>query len=184
MKIVLEIPKEFEKDYNKDRLKDALERINVDVRSLKFEGLSGQYELETLEMLITALKTSIPAGKLFLNNTYGKSALYADTDNGFMKAGSDTNVPATRKYKRITDRQLEEVRTWIIDNVMEDAEIMFDDIRNTKPDLVEVIASLYELLHREVTGQSYNYMFHWANKIGAWVENDRIFTDMIERGKQ
>lgn len=84
----------------------------------------------------------------------------------------------------ITDKQLEEIRHWIIDNVIEDGEIMFsDDIRDAKPDLVEVIASLYEVLHRQVTGQSYNYMYHWANKIGAWVENDHIFTDMIEGGE-
>ena len=84
----------------------------------------------------------------------------------------------------MTDKQLEEVRVWLIENVMEDVEIMFSDvIRETKPDLVEVIASLYELLHVVVTGQSYNYMFHWANKIGAWVENDHIFTDMIGKGE-
>lgn len=83
----------------------------------------------------------------------------------------------------MTSKQLDEVRNWIVDNIMRNADIMLlsDEIRNDKIDLVEVIASLYELLHREVTGQPYNYMFHWANKCGAWLENDKIFTDMIER---
>lgn len=85
----------------------------------------------------------------------------------------------------MTSKQLDEVRLWIVDNIMRNADIMLlsDEIRNDKIDLVEVIASLYELLHREVTGQPYNYMFHWANKCGAWLENDNIFTDMIERIK-
>ena len=39
-------------------------------------------------------------------------------------------------------------------------------------DLIEIIASLYEELHREVMGEPYNYMFHWANKCGSWVESD------------
>lgn len=185
MQIILNIPKEFEEHYNKDRFKDSLSRVVFDIRSRNFEGVSGNYDVEVLEMLIKVLDRSIlssHAAKLIMNSVYGQSAIYADTDKGLMKEGSDTNVPATRNYKRITDTQLEEVRVWLIDNVMEDAEIMFsDDIRNAKPDLVEVVASLYELLHREVTGQSYLYMFHWANKIGSWVENERIFTDMIER---
>ena len=82
-------------------------------------------------------------------------------------------------------KQLDEVRHWIVDNIMRNADIMLlsDEIRNDKIDLVEVIASLYELLHREVTGHPYNYMFHWANKCGAWLENDNIFADVIERVK-
>ena len=39
-----------------------------------------------------------------------------------------------------------------------------------EPDLIEVIVGLYEYLHKEVTGEDYNYFYHHANKIGAWVE--------------
>lgn len=84
MNIILHIPKEFEEHYNKDRFKDTLERINIDVRSLKFTGLSGQYELETLEMLITALSrsfTSSHAAKLVMNSVYGKGAICVGADN-------------------------------------------------------------------------------------------------------
>lgn len=45
-------------------------------------------------------------------------------------------------------------------------------------DLIEIIASLYEELHREVMGEPYDYMFHWANKSGSWVESD-----LFEKGE-
>lgn len=59
MNIILIIPKEFEEHYEKDRFKDSLERAAADIRSLNFEGLSGKYELETLEMLIKAFDKSL-----------------------------------------------------------------------------------------------------------------------------
>lgn len=41
-------------------------------------------------------------------------------------------------------------------------------------DLFDVIASLHNLLYEAVTGSKYNYMWHWANKEGAWC-NDNVF---------
>lgn len=80
----------------------------------------------------------------------------------------------------MTSKQLDEVREWIINNIILNEDIMFsDEIRNGKIDLIEVIDALYELLHREVTGKSYDYMYHQANKIGAWVEHDKIITEMM-----
>lgn len=97
MQIILTIPKEFEDHYKKDRFKDSLSRLVFDIRSLDdagvYEGLAGNYEFETLEMLAKALEGSIPltscVGKLTLNSIYGVSAtsIYADTDNGLMKEG-------------------------------------------------------------------------------------------------
>lgn len=49
---------------------------------------------------------------------------------------------------------------------------VFFNIEADEIDLIEVIASLYELLHQMVWGEPYRYMFHWANKCGAWVEDD------------
>jgi hypothetical protein len=41
-------------------------------------------------------------------------------------------------------------------------------------DLLEVIASLHNELYKAVTGDYYNYMFHWVNKItgGYWEHLD------------
>ena len=36
--------------------------------------------------------------------------------------------------------------------------------------LIEMVFSLHNLLYQEVTGERYNYWFHWTNKIGAWAE--------------
>lgn len=78
------------------------------------------------------------------------------------------------------EKQLKELREWLIDNIFRNPDIMFNDemTNDIKFDLdvnvVEVIAWLYELLHREVMHEEYDYMFHWANKIGAWVETKDI----------
>lgn len=97
MHIILNIPKEFEEHYNRDHFKDSLSRLTFDIRTFEeeglYEGLAGNYEFETLEMLAKALERSFPlssrVGKLALNSVYGVSAtsIYADTDNGLMKEG-------------------------------------------------------------------------------------------------
>ena len=70
--------------------------------------------------------------------------------------------------------KLDQIREYLIDNVFRNPDVMFSKERYEK-DLPDIIASLYEVLHRTVTGKPYEYMFHWANKIGAWVEDD-LFT--------
>lgn len=77
--------------------------------------------------------------------------------------------------KKITNEELSNVRNFIIDKVIQNPQVMFNEnIRDNKyyPDLVEVIVNLYELLHIQVNDREYDYMFHWANKIGSWVETD------------
>lgn len=76
------------------------------------------------------------------------------------------------------EKQLTELRQWLIDNIFRNPDVMFNDEIRTDVvndvDIVEVVAWLYELLHREVMHEKYDYMFHWANKIGAWVETKDI----------
>lgn len=72
------------------------------------------------------------------------------------------------------------VCSFLIDNVFQDPDIMFSDLRwDGDKDLPYIIASLFELLHREVTGEPYLYFYHWANKIGANVECD-LFLKEVE----
>lgn len=83
----------------------------------------------------------------------------------------------------MNEKDLDIIRDWLIDNIFRNESIMFDDnIRTDDLDLIEVIASLYEMLHREVTGKSYEYMFHWANKVGSWCE-DQLFINMLKEEK-
>ena len=56
MKILLDIPKEFETHFNNDKFKDSLERIKYDVNSLKQDALSWRYDAEVIDMLIVAFE--------------------------------------------------------------------------------------------------------------------------------
>lgn len=58
MKLLIEIPKEFEEHFNNDKFEDSLERIRVDIKVNLENGifqLSGNYEMELAEMLRDAM---------------------------------------------------------------------------------------------------------------------------------
>ena len=85
----------------------------------------------------------------------------------------------------MSKEELNRICSWLINNIFIDSFVMFnDDVREcltengTRIDLAEVIASLFNLLHKEITGEPYDYMFHWANKCGAIVE-ENMFDDII-----
>ena len=83
----------------------------------------------------------------------------------------------------MTENELNTIKWWLIENIFRNDSIMFDDnIRRDDIDLVEVIASLYEMLHREVMKEPYEYMFHWANKVGSWCE-DQLFINLLKETK-
>lgn len=56
MKIMIDIPKEFEQHFNLDRFKDSLLRIRCDTRYCFGDGVSGEYEIELLDMLVVAFE--------------------------------------------------------------------------------------------------------------------------------
>lgn len=64
MKITINIPQDFEKHFNEDRFEDSLKRIKADVHDCINEtaqnipAISGNYELELIEMLIEAFKNA------------------------------------------------------------------------------------------------------------------------------
>ena len=72
--------------------------------------------------------------------------------------------------------ELDAIREFIVDKIITNQDIMFNNTIRTAAgyeiDLIEVITSLYEKLHQEVTGEPYRYFFHFANKVGSWVEDD------------
>lgn len=88
--------------------------------------------------------------------------------------------------RKISEQELEQVKDYLVGNILRNPNVMFcDNVRNDEydyaPDLVEVIVALFELLHIEVTGKEYDYMWHWANKIGSWVDtNTNIFYNTKE----
>lgn len=58
MKIVIDIPKEFESHYDMDKFNDSLCRIAADMMYCWTKIASGRYEQETLSILINAFKNS------------------------------------------------------------------------------------------------------------------------------
>ena len=74
-------------------------------------------------------------------------------------------------------QKLDEITTYLKENVFKNTDIMYTD-DDMILDLLEMIASLHNLLYEAVTGERYDYMFHWANKIGSWVYDD-FFDDKI-----
>lgn len=77
----------------------------------------------------------------------------------------------------MNEHKLDEITTYLKENVFKNTDIMYTD-DDMILDLLEMIASLHNLLYEAVTGERYDYMFHWANKIGSWVYDD-FFDDEI-----
>lgn len=56
MRIIIDIPAEFEDHFAFDHFRDSLGRIAYDIRTYEGAPLSGKYEIETIEMLASALQ--------------------------------------------------------------------------------------------------------------------------------
>lgn len=82
----------------------------------------------------------------------------------------------------MTKEQLDKITEYLKCNVWRNANVMFDNACIEEDDvsnLVDIISSLHNLLYEEVTGERYNYAFHWANKVGSDVV-DNIFDKEVE----
>lgn len=86
MKITLDIPKEFEQHFNLDRFKDSLSRIKCDTRYCFRDGLSGEYEIELLDMLVEAFeKAKIVEDNKSVSNPYPSFFAEDYVDNSFSR---------------------------------------------------------------------------------------------------
>lgn len=74
--------------------------------------------------------------------------------------------------------ELRLIREYIIDTVLS-PDVFFAEDEETVTYLVNVVTSLYNMLHKEVTGEYYDYMFHWANKIGAEID-EHMFKEVTD----
>ena len=84
----------------------------------------------------------------------------------------------------IDTTKMSNITRWLIDNLFRNETIMFNDFVRGENycndvDLIDVIASLHNLLYESVNGEPYDYMFHWANKVGSDC-TDNIFDNMEE----
>lgn len=87
----------------------------------------------------------------------------------------------------MTKAELNTITSWLVENVFRNSEIMFSEeeikVGDEVVGLPDVIATLHNLLYEQVTGERYDYMFHWANKVGSWCVDD-IFDNMLEGAKE
>lgn len=81
-------------------------------------------------------------------------------------------------------KRLKDIGGWLIENIFREGYVMYSDAREVNGiDLIEVIASLYNEYHNAVMGEPYDYMFHWANKCGSWVDED-LFDRVLKDEKE
>ena len=76
MKLIIDIPKEFETDYKGDKFKDFFSRVLCDIED---GTLCGNYEKETAEMFLKAFDESVP-----MANIVEKLEELADNSNDHM----------------------------------------------------------------------------------------------------
>lgn len=72
----------------------------------------------------------------------------------------------------INQEKLNEITGKLREDIFQNDDIMWSKeleklYKDTEIDLIDIIASLHNLLYESVTGSRYNYMFHWCNKIGS-----------------
>ena len=81
------------------------------------------------------------------------------------------------------ENELKIIREFIIDRIIRCPGTFLDclDINVTEDlDLIDIITGLYNMLHKSVTGEDYDYMWHWANKIGFWCDDNRLYDCLIQ----
>ena len=99
----------------------------------------------------------------------------------------------------IDKNKLDQITNFLINGVFRNGDIMLswdippveleksyvdkDGDEVSEVDLVDIIASLHNLLYEAVTGERYDYMFHWANKCGSDC-NDAVFDRDIWEDKK
>ena len=95
----------------------------------------------------------------------------------------------------INQKELSKITRFLAEKIFRNPDIMFAELPGveldkafidefddnvSEVDLIDIIATLHNLLCEAVTGNRYNYMFHWANKIGSWCIDDIFDHDVFE----
>lgn len=86
---------------------------------------------------------------------------------------------------------IDKITTWLKNNVFRNEHIAYDITDEKLPllpygdigeaDILDVIASLHNLLYEQITGERYDYMFHWANKLGLDCIDDMFDADCFKK---
>ena len=76
----------------------------------------------------------------------------------------------------MTQEKLDKITQDIKENIMRNGDLVYS-LNEDNLILLDYIASLHNILYEEVTGERYDYMHHWINKIGLSGVDDDIFDD-------
>ena len=83
----------------------------------------------------------------------------------------------------MNESELKLIRDYIVENIARNPDVFIkclDIDVDEHLDVIDIIVGLYDMLHKEVTGENYDYMWHWANKIGFWCEDDRFYKRIVK----
>lgn len=93
----------------------------------------------------------------------------------------------------ISKEQLDNITSFLKWAIFRNPHIMLEELpgvvinpgeekeKQIEVDLTDIIATLHNLLCEAITGERYDYMWHWANKIGSWCSDDVFDDDFIKR---
>ena len=81
----------------------------------------------------------------------------------------------------MTKEELDNITCYIKENVMRNEDVVFDNGKYTDF-MLDLIATLHNYLYKEVTGEPYNYMFHWYNKVTGTCNIEDDMFSMLEEG--
>ena len=83
MKLIINIPKEFETDYEVNRFQDFFTRVLYSIEKVDgLYGLCGNYEKETAEMFLKAFNESVPMANIVEKLEEEKTMAYDKWDGG------------------------------------------------------------------------------------------------------
>lgn len=164
MRIVIEIPEEFEADYNVNRFSDFFSRVMTDI---DYNGICGNYEQETADVLAKAFKNSrviqevaykggrlVDADKLYNDLADKLKWLMGYGDGVYLSVGNDircavANQPTTYDPGKVA-QQLEEHTAFLKDctkygNKTADQQsksydtMMMYEVKDLVDDLLEIV---------------------------------------------
>ena len=75
------------------------------------------------------------------------------------------------------------IDTFLNYKVYRNPDIMFCDGAEIdgKYHISDVVAALQDFIHILIKNEPYDYAWHWANKIGSWIESDDVYEEMTGR---
>lgn len=101
MRIIIDIPEEFEEDFKRDKFEDALDRLCMDAHLV-----AGNYEQETATMLIKAFSESIPMDRIVEELEKEKTICFLTDAN----TGNEVSDLVYRRVYSALDKAIEIVK--------------------------------------------------------------------------